>query len=241
MSLHRSLNSRQISMIAIGGSIGTGLFLASGNTIHLAGPGGALLAYTIMGVMVYFLMTSLGEMSAFMPTSGSFYTYAARFVDPALGFAMGFNYWYNWAITVAAEIVAATVVMKFWFPDASPFLWSGVFLSLFVGLNIFSARGFGEAEYWLSLTKIIVVVAFIILGGAMIFGLAGHHRVGFSYWQLNGGPFQGGFWALFGVFMVVGFSFQGTELIGVAAGETVDPGKAIPAAVKKVFWRIIIF
>ncbi|MBY0377242.1 MAG: amino acid permease [Gammaproteobacteria bacterium] len=241
MSLQRSLNSRQISMIAIGGSIGTGLFLASGSTIHLAGPGGALLAYAIMGVMVYFLMTSLGEMSAFMPTSGSFYTYAARFVDPALGFAMGFNYWYNWAITVAAEIVAATVVMKFWFPDASPFLWSGVFLSLFVGLNIFSARGFGEAEYWLSLIKVMVVVAFIIIGGAMIFGLTSHQSVGLAYWQMDGGPFHGGFWALFGVFMVVGFSFQGTELIGVAAGETANPGKAIPSAIKKVFWRILIF
>ena len=241
MSLQRTLNSRQISMIAIGGSIGTGLFLASGSTIHDAGPGGAVLAYAIMGIMVYFLMTSLGEMSAFMPTSGSFYTYCARFVDPALGFAMGFNYWYNWAITVAAEIVAATVVMKFWFPDASPFLWSGLFLSLFVGLNIFSAKGFGEAEYWLSLIKVMVVVAFIIVGSAMILGWTGHKSVGFAYWQMEGAPFHGGFWALFGVFMVVGFSFQGTELIGVAAGESENPKKTIPSAIKKVFWRIVLF
>ena len=241
MSLQRTLNSRQISMIAIGGSIGTGLFLASGSTIHDAGPGGAVLAYAIMGIMVYFLMTSLGEMSAFMPTSGSFYTYCARFVDPALGFAMGFNYWYNWAITVAAEIVAATVVMKFWFPDASPFLWSGLFLSLFVGLNIFSAKGFGEAEYWLSLIKVMVVVSFIIIGSAMIFGWTSHESVGFAYWQMEGAPFHGGFWALFGVFMVVGFSFQGTELIGVAAGESENPKKTIPAAIKKVFWRIVLF
>ncbi len=241
MSLQRTLNSRQISMIAIGGSIGTGLFLASGSTIHDAGPGGAVMAYAIMGIMVYFLMTSLGEMSAFMPTSGSFYTYCARFVDPALGFAMGFNYWYNWAITVAAEIVAATVVMKFWFPDAPPFLWSGIFLSLFVGLNIFSAKGFGEAEYWLSLIKVMVVVAFILIGSAMIFGWTSHKSVGFAYWQMEGAPFHGGFWALFGVFMVVGFSFQGTELIGVAAGESENPRKTIPSAIKKVFWRIVLF
>ena len=175
MTLQRTLSTRQISMIAIGGSIGTGLFLASGNTIHLAGPGGALLSYTLMGIMVYFLMTSLGEMSAFMPTSGSFYTYAARFVDPALGFALGCNYWYNWAITVAAEIVAATLVMKFWFPTASPFVWSSLFLGLFVGLNIYSVRGFGEAEYWMSLLKVIVVVVFIIIGTAMILGLTGHN------------------------------------------------------------------
>ncbi len=241
MDLHRSLSSRQISMIAIGGSIGTGLFLASGGAIHEAGPGGALLAYSIMGVMIYFLMTSLGEMSAFMPTSGSFYTYCARFVDPALGFAMGVNYWFNWAITVAAEIVAATVVMKFWFPHASPFLWSGLFLSIFISLNIFSARGFGEAEYWLSLIKVMVVVVFIIVGSAMLFGWTSYKSAGFSYWQISGAPFHGGFIAIFGVFMIVGFSFQGTELIGVAAGETANPGKNIPSAIRKVFWRILLF
>ena len=101
--LQRRLRSRQISMIAIGGCIGTGLFLASGLSIHQAGPGGALLAFAIMGVMVYFLMTSLGEMASFMPTTGSFYTYGSHFVDPAFGFAQGINYWFNWAITLAAE------------------------------------------------------------------------------------------------------------------------------------------
>jgi lysine-specific permease len=241
MTLQRTLSTRQISMIAIGGSIGTGLFLASGNTIHLAGPGGALFAYTLMGIMVYFLMTSLGEMSAFMPTSGSFYTYAARFVDPALGFALGCNYWYNWAITVAAEIVAATLVMKFWFPTASPFIWSSLFLGLFVGLNIYSVRGFGEAEYWMSLLKVIVVVVFILIGTAMILGLTGHNAVGFDYWKIGDAPFHGGMLTIFSAFIVVGFSFQGTELIGIAAGESVEPQKAIPAAVKKVFWRILIF
>src|SRR5690554_1490609 len=109
--LRRGLKSRHLSMIAIGGALGTGLFVASGSTIATAGPGGALVAYIAVGIMVYFLMTSLGEMASYMPVAGSFSTYSARFVDPALGFAMGWNYWYNWAITIAADLSAATLVM----------------------------------------------------------------------------------------------------------------------------------
>ena len=104
--LKRGLKSRHLTMISLGGAIGTGLFLASGGAIHTAGPGGALLAYAIIGVMVYFLMTSLAELAAYMPEAGSFSTYASRFVDPSFGFALGWNYWYNWAITIAAELSA---------------------------------------------------------------------------------------------------------------------------------------
>ncbi|OGT30287.1 MAG: gamma-aminobutyrate permease [Gammaproteobacteria bacterium RIFCSPHIGHO2_12_FULL_35_23] len=241
MNLHRKLSARQISMIAIGGAIGTGLFLASGNAIALAGPGGTLLAYLIMGIMVYFLMTSLGEMSSYLPTSGSFYTYAARFVDPALGYALGCNYWYNWAITVAAEIAAASLVMKYWFPYSHSLLWSSLFLGFFIILNIISVRGFGESEYWLSLTKVIVIIVFIIAGTAVIFGLLGHNPVGFKNWTIGDAPFHNGFLGVLQVFMIVGFSFQGTELIGVAAGESKDPAKNIPKAMKRVFWRILLF
>ena len=118
-----------MTMIALGGSIGTGLFLASGTAISTAGPGGALLAYAAVGIMVYFLMTSLGELATFMPDSGSFNTYAARFVDPALGFAMGWNL-VQLAVTIAAELAAATVLIKYWFPDSSSMLWSLLFLVL---------------------------------------------------------------------------------------------------------------
>ena len=134
-------------MIAIGGSIGTGLFVASGASISQAGPGGALVAYGLIGIMVYFLMTSLGEMAAYMPVSGSFSTYASRFVDPAFGFAIGWNYWYNWAVTIAVELVAASLVMQFWFPSVPGIVWSGLFLFLMFALNAISVRGFGESEY----------------------------------------------------------------------------------------------
>src|SRR3990167_5282721 len=150
-TLQRNFNTRMLSMITIGGSIGTGIFLASGNAISVAGPGGTMLAYLITGVMVYFLMTSLGEMAAFMPVTGSFYVYASKFVDPALGYALAWNYWYGWAITVASEISASSLVMRFWFPDSSPFLWCTLFITFIVGFNAFSAKVFGEAEYWFSL------------------------------------------------------------------------------------------
>lgn len=240
-SLKRHLTPRLMNMIAIGGSIGTGLFLASGNAIYMAGPGGTLLAYLITGIMVYFLMTSLGEMAAFMPSSGSFYIYASRFVDPALGYALGWNYWYNWAITVASEISAAGLVMQFWLPHSPALLWSTLFLGLFVGINALSAKGFGEAEYWLSFIKVTTVVVFILTGTAMIFGFAHHQAVGFKNWTIGDAPFHGGMFAVFTAFVVAGFSFQGTEIIGIAAGESKDPHITVPKAVKQVFWRILLF
>ena len=239
--LQRRLNARILNMIAIGGSIGTGIFLASGSAISMAGPGGTLLAYLITGIMVYFLMTSLGEMAAFMPSTGSFYVYAAKFVDPALGYALGWNYWYNWAITVASEISAASLVMHFWFPDSSPFLWCAAFLSIVVGFNALSARGFGEAEYWFSFVKVSVIIIFIIAGAAMIFGFTNYQPGGFKYWTMGDAPFHGGWLAILSAFMIAGFSFQGTELIGIAAGESKEPEKNIPKAVKQVFWRILLF
>ena len=240
-TLQRRLNARMLNMIAIGGSIGTGIFLASGNAISLAGPGGTLIAYLVTGLMVYFLMTSLGEMSAFMPSTGSFYIYAAKFVDPALGYALGWNYWYNWAITVASEISAASLIMHFWFPESSSFIWCLSFICLVTGFNAFSARGFGEIEYWFSFIKVAVIVLFIVGGAAMIFGLTHYEPVGFKYWTIGDAPFHGGWLAILSAFMIAGFSFQGTELIGIAAGESVNPQQNIPQAIKQVFWRILLF
>jgi lysine-specific permease len=239
--LHRGLNARLLNMIAIGGSIGTGIFLASGNAIYMAGPGGTLVAYLVTGLMVYFLMTSLGEMAAFMPTTGSFYLYASKFVDPALGYALGWNYWYNWAITVASEISAASLVMHYWFPQSSALLWCSLFLGIVVGFNAISARGFGEAEFWFSFIKVAVIIIFIVAGGAMALGLTHYESVGFKNWTIGDAPFHGGLMAIFGAFMIAGFSFQGTELIGIAAGESENPAKSIPKAIKQVFWRILLF
>ena len=240
--LRRELKARHLAMIAIGGSIGTGLFVASGATVAQAGPGGALLSYAIIGLMVYFLMTSLGELAAYMPVSGSFATYGAKYVDEGFGFALGWNYWYNWAVTIAVDLVAAQLVMTYWFPDTPGWIWSAVFLAVIFLLNFISVKGFGEAEYWFSLIKVVTVVIFIAVGVLMIFGIMnGAENAGWHNWEIGDAPFAGGFSAMIGVAMIVGFSFQGTELIGIAAGESQDPAKNIPKAVRKVFWRILLF
>ena len=187
-------------------------------------------------------MTSLGELSAFMPVSGSFATFGARYVDEGFGFALGWNYWYNWAVTIAVDLVAAQLVMGWWYPDVPGWIWSAVFLSLIVLLNFFSVRAFGRAEYWFSLFKVGTVLLFIALGLGMIVGIIDGAEVhGFRNWTLGDAPFVGGLQAMIGVAMVVGFSFQGTELIGIAAAESKDPEKNIPIAVRQVFWRILLF
>jgi len=170
--LKRDLKARHLTMIAIGGSIGTGLFVASGATIAQAGPAGSLLSYAIIGVMVYFLMTSLGELAAYLPVSGTFATYGSKYVDESFGFAIGWNYWYNWAITVAVDLVAAQLVISYWFDfGAYSWLWSLLFLVIIFFLNVISVKGFGEAEFWFSLIKVITVVVFIAVGLLMIVGI----------------------------------------------------------------------
>jgi len=239
--LNRSLKARHLTMISLGGSIGTGLFLGSGAAIYQAGPGGALLAYLVIGVMVYFIMTSLGELASFMPTSGAFSTYATRFIDPALGFALGWNYWYSWAITLAAELSASTLVMKFWFPHSPSWMWSGLFLLVIFLLNILSVKGYGEGEYWFSFIKVATIIIFIVVGTLMIFGIMGGNAIGFKNFTVGDAPFHGGALAALGVFITAGFSFQGTEIVGVAAGESEDPRKNVPKAIRSVFWRILLF
>ncbi|MHC5558829.1 amino acid permease [Kocuria sp. U4B] len=239
--LRRTLKSRHLTMIAMGGAIGTGLFVASGNTIATAGPGGALLAYTAIGVMVFLLMQSLGEMATYLPVSGAFEEYSTRFVSPSFGFAIGWNYWYNWAITVAAELVAAALIMRYWLPEVPSWTWSALFLTVLFGLNALSTRAYGESEFWFSLIKVATVVVFLALGVLMITGILGGTSPGTANWTTGQAPFVGGGAGVLSIFMVAGFSFQGTELVGVAAGEAQDPEKTVPKAIRTVFVRILLF
>lgn len=239
--LKRGLRSRHLSMIAIGGAIGTGLFLASGGTIASAGAGGALLAYAVVGLMVYFVMTGVGEMATYLPFAGSFETYATRFVDPALGFALGWNYWYTWAVTLPAELTAGAIIMKYWLPNSPAWLWSLVFLVIMFLLNVVSVKGYGEGEYWFAGVKVITIIVFLIVGVLMIFGIFSGHSVGFSVFNKGGTPFHGGFTGWFGTVLIAGFAFQGTELVGLAAGESENPTQTVPRAVRQVFWRILLF
>ena len=240
--MHRSLKTRHLTMIALGGSIGTGFLIASGSAIATAGPGGALLVYALMGVMVYFLMTSLGEMATFRPTTGSFVQYSTDYVDPALGFAMGWNYWFNWTITITVDAVSCGVVLNFWLPHVPSWVFTlGVFILITI-INWLSVRSYGEMEYWLSLIKIVTIGLFIVIGLAIIVGImGGHSAVGLHNFTYKQAPFVGGFPGLFAVFLVAGMSFQGTEMVGITAGESADPGHAVPKAIQSTFWRILIF
>ncbi|MED4866506.1 amino acid permease [Heyndrickxia faecalis] len=240
-TLRKGLKARHLTMISIGGAIGTGLFLGSGAAIHSAGPGGALVAYALVGAMVYFVMTSLGEMSAYMPTSGAFSTYGTKFVDPAFGFALGWTYWFNWAMTIAAELTASIMIMKFWFPHSPSLLWSMSFFVLIFLLNYLTVRGYGEGEYWFSFIKVAAIILFIVVGLLMVFGLLGGEAAGVKNFTIGNAPFPGGFLGTFLVFIAAGFSFQGTEIVGVAAGESENPAKNVPKAIKNVFWRILLF
>jgi lysine-specific permease len=191
--------------------------------------------------MIYFVMTSLGEMATLLPTSGSFATYAAKFVDPALGFSIGWNYWFSWAVTIPAELSAAALVMKYWFPHTPSIVWSSIFLAILFTLNLLSVRTYGEAEYWFAGIKVVTIIVFIFLGIGMIFGILTQPAVGFHNFVLGGSPFHGGFMATFGVAMIAGFSFQGTEIVGIAEGESDNPSTNVPRAINTVFWRILIF
>lgn len=236
----RVLKTRHLSMIALGGSIGTGLFVASGLTISSAGPGGALVAYISVGIMVYFLMTSLGEMATYMPISGSFASYAGKFVDPALGFALGWNYWLNWVITLAVDITTVSIIIKFWLPNSPTWIFSLLALGVMFVINIISARSFAETEYWLSLIKILVILIFIFLGFLMIFGKLKQPFTGMQNFTYKKAPFLG-LLPMLGAFSTAAFSFQGTELIGITAGESDNPEESIPKATKQIFWRILLF
>jgi lysine-specific permease len=192
--------------------------------------------------MIYFLMTSLGELATHNPTSGAFFTYGTKYVEGGFGFALGWNYWYNWAITVAFELVAVQFIMKFWFPDIPGVYWSAIFLAIIFGINALTVKGFGESEFFFSLVKVLAIIAFIIIGIWMIVKIMlTPGTEAFANWSIGDAPFVGGFQALIGVAMIAGFSFQGTEMVGVAAGESKDPKKTIPVAIKQIFWRILLF
>lgn len=238
----RGLKHRHLTMIALGGTIGTGLFVASGATISQAGPLGALVAYVAIGLMVFFLMTSLGEMASYLPVSGSFASFADRYVDKAFGFAMGWNYWFNSAITVAVEAATVGVIMQFWLPHVPTWIWSTIVIALILLVNLISAKAYGEAEFWMATIKVIAVIAFIVIGLATIFGVMSYKPDVARNLSAGGNHgFVGGIGGMIAVFMIAGFSFQGTEIVGIAAGESENPEKNVPSAIKQVFWRIIIF
>ncbi|PVU85119.1 hypothetical protein BB560_007134 [Smittium megazygosporum] len=240
-NLKRSLSSRHMTMIAIGGSIGTGLFVASGASFPLGGPGGALLAFIVSGLTLLFVMNSLAEMSTFIPVAGSFNSFAERFVDPALGFAVAYNYWYSWITASANDIVAAGLVMQYWLPNTKPIIWNFTVFIIVVLINLFGSRIYGEAEFWMALIKVIAIIMFIIIGVLVASGIIGGTKYGFKLWSYKEAPFVNGALGFLRVFIISNFSFQGAEVVGVTAGESKDPSRSVPRAIRTIFWRILLF
>ncbi|MGD8192712.1 amino acid permease [Brevibacillus ginsengisoli] len=242
--LKRALKSRHLFMISLGGIIGTGLFLGSGYTISQAGPIGAILSYLVGGFIMYLTMLCLGELSVAMPVSGSFQTYTTRFISPALGFTVGWLYWLGWAVTVALELLSSGMMMQRWFPGSPIWMWCAIFGVILFLLNAMSARAFGETEFWFSSVKVTAIVLFIILGAGAMFGFI-HMKGGqaapmFSNFS-TAGLLPNGIVGLLLTMITVNFSFQGTELIGIAAGESEDPVKNIPKSINMTVYRTLFF
>lgn len=241
--LKRNLKQRHLTMIAIGGSIGTALFLSTGYALNQAGPGGIVGAYLVVAVMIYFIIMSLGEMATYLPCAGSFQTYCSLYVSPSFGFSVGWCYWFSWAVTVGIEVVAAAIVMNYWFPNVPSWIWSVIFVVIVVGLNLMSAKAYGEAEFWFASIKVIAVVSFLLVGVGMMTGVLGNEgAIGFTnFVHSEGGLFPKGIGAALVVSFTAVFCFLGTEIVGIAAGEGENPEVTIPKAVKTVFARIAIF
>ncbi|KAJ5758986.1 hypothetical protein N7520_006142 [Penicillium odoratum] len=248
--LKRRLKSRHLQMIAIGGTIGTGLFITSGTALAEAGPAGALIAYIFIGTVVFSVMVSLGEIATFIPITGAFTSYAARLIDPSLGFSMGWIYWFNWASTFAVELTATGTIIQYWRQDLNIAIFIGVFWVLITALNFMPVGFYGEVEFWFSTIKVTTVIGFMIFAICVDCGVGKQGYLGFHYWKDPGafasylvtdneslGKFVG-FWA---VLIQAGFSYQGTELVGIAAGETENPQKTVPSAIRKTFVRIGLF
>ncbi|KIX99632.1 uncharacterized protein Z520_04266 [Fonsecaea multimorphosa CBS 102226] len=244
-ALAMKLKGRHLQMIAIGGSIGTGLFVGSGSALANGGPASLVIAYGLIGITLYCTTHALGELAVQYPVAGAFSVYASRFVDEAWGFAMGWNYALQWLVTLPLEIVAASLTLEFWpgSRDVNGAAWVTIFLVAIILINFFGVRGYGEAEFVFSIIKVIAVIGFIILGIIInTGGVPGDHRgyIGARYWY-DPGAFNHGFKGLCSVFVTAAFSFSGTELVGLAAAETENPRIALPTAVKQVFWRIALF
>ncbi|MGE6596527.1 amino acid permease [Bacillus sp. NH11B] len=243
--LKRTMKSRHLFMIALGGVIGTGLFNGSGFIISKAGPGGSVLAFMAGGLLMYLVMLCLGELAVAMPVSGSFQEYATKFINPATGFTIGWLYWLSWANTTGLEFTTAGITMQRWFPDIPVWVWCLVFGVTIFTINALSARSYAETEFWFSSIKVSAIIAFIILGGAAMFGfidLKGDEPAPlFSNFVNHGGLFPNGLAAILLTMVTVNYSFQGTELVGIAAGESEDPAKTLPRSIRNIIWRTMFF
>jgi AAT family amino acid transporter/D-serine/D-alanine/glycine transporter len=240
--LSRGLKSRHIQLIALGGTIGVGLFLGSAGAIHKAGPG-LLLSYAIGGIAIFFIMRALGELLTYRPVAGSFASYAEEFVGPFAGFVTGWSYWFMWVVTCMAELTAVGVYVRFWAPDIPQWLPGLIGLGILYSTNKLAVRVYGELEFWFALLKVITIVALIVAGLGVIFfkfGALGP-TASFSNLYSHQGFMPFGLLGVLLTLQIVMFAYQGVELIGVTAGEAENPTVVLPKATNSIIFRILLF
>ncbi|HTQ15951.1 amino acid permease [Mycobacterium sp.] len=241
--LHRDLSNRQIQLIAIGGAIGTGLFMGSGRTISQTGPA-VLLVYAVIGFFVFFVLRAMGELLLSNLNYKSFLDFAADLLGPAAGFFIGWSYWFAWIVTGVAEIVAITGYSQFWWPDLPGWVPAVITVGLVLVFNLFSVRNFGEIEFWFALIKLAAILCLIAVGAILLatnfVSPQGHHATVANLWN-DGGFFPTGFMGVVSGFQIAFFAFVGVELVGTAAAETANPRRTLPRAINAVPLRVAIF
>jgi amino acid transporter, AAT family len=240
--LQRGLSNRHIQLIALGGAIGVGLFYGSSSTIQMAGPA-IILSYIVGGLVIFTIMRALGEMAVEEPVSGSFSSYANRYLGPFAGYLTGWTYWFMWVVVGMAEITVAGVYVNYWFPDIPQWLTALVVLIGITLINLINVKAFGEFEFWFAMIKVIAIIGMILAGlGIIFFGIGnGGQPIGFENLWAHGGFMPNGVKGILFSLVLVMFSFGGVELIGITAGEAENPKKSIPSAINNVVWRILIF
>jgi len=240
--LSRGLKNRHIQLIAIGGAIGTGLFLGSGKSIHFAGPS-IMLVYFVIGLALFFMMRALGELLMYKPITGSFTHFAETFIGPWAGFITGWTYWFCWIVTGIAEITAVGMYVQFWVPELPQWIPALICVAVLFLINIATVKAFGEMEFWFAIIKVVTIIALIIIGILLVFaGFQSHgaHASFTNLWQ-HGGFFPNGSKGFLLAFEMAVFSFVGIELVGVTAGEAEDPSKTLPKAINQIPLRILLF
>ena len=238
--MKRGLKSRHMQMIALGASVGTGLFYGSAPTIKLVGPG-IILSYLLAGIFIFFVMRMLGEMSVREPVSGSFSYFADKYWHRFAGYLAGWNYWFLYMIAGMAELSATATYVNFWLPDFPQWLTILICILVIITVNLINVSFYGESEYWASFIKITAICCMIVFGLYLIFTTMGPFPQNFSNLWVNGGFFPNGAWGFAASLVVVMFSFGGVDLIGITAGEAENPEKTLPKAINQILIRILIF
>ena len=236
------MKNRHLMMIAFGGVIGTGLFVATGENLHHAGALGTLLSYCIGAIIVYTVMLSLGELSSAFPHTASFGEYAHNFISPSIGYIVTWLYWLTWVVALGGEFTAVGLLMQKWFPNSPVWVWASIFGIIIFALNIFTVRIFAEGEFILSFIKVVAVAIFLILGLGVIVYHIFKDGIGLTFINYySDGWFPNGMGAILMTILAVNFAFSGTEVIGVAVGETKNPQEAMPKAINATLWRLVVF